>query len=93
MSAAVFTVVKVTPEFIVIRDLSNHYPQAKSVTNDADGVVDRVLTDHGTERRILYYDSSGELDELCHNGRIFTGFKAWRKAEPETEFHENGDGL
>jgi hypothetical protein len=94
MSRAVYTLEKITPEFVVIRDQCNHYPDAMSVTNDAERVVGHLLRAEITSRsplggqalmngqRILYYDTDGELDELCHDGLKFTGFAPWRKECP-----------
>lgn len=46
---------------------------ARSVTNDADRVVARILADY-PGYRIIYRDSLGNWDELKHDGARFTGF-------------------
>ena len=54
---------------ITIKDLNGPV----SVTNDAERVVEDILRVHGN-LRIFYYDSMGNRDELCHDGKHFTGF-------------------
>lgn len=44
-----------------------------SVTNDAENVVIKLLTNSGN-KRIVYKDTMGNWDELCHNGRNFTHY-------------------
>jgi len=58
-------------KFVLLEDL-NH--GNKSVTNDAEAVVDIVLEKYGNDKRIFYIDSSGFTDELCHDGKGFTNF-------------------
>lgn len=53
---------------------------AKSVTNDAENVIDelaRVYTLQG--RRVIYMDSEGVFDELRHDGAHFVGFAPVRE--------------
>ncbi len=45
----------------------------KSVTNDAENVVQQILNLYGN-RRIMYCDSDNRWDELLHDGNKFTGF-------------------
>lgn len=59
-------------KFVVIKDLDAE--GTKSVTNDAEAVVERVLMEVGRDKRIFYYDSTNALDELCHDGVRFTDF-------------------
>lgn len=60
-----------------------------SVTNDAEAVVEEVIkwiTEfHNSKRpfKIHYLDSMGRRDELCHDGKKFTGFAPVDPA-PET---------
>lgn len=58
---------------LIIRDENG----GMSVTNDAERVVEELfnigLLDNN--RQLFYYDSVGDLDELVHDGRDFTGFK------------------
>jgi hypothetical protein len=69
-----FSIVKNVPgEPLVIldRNLGN-----MSVTNDAEAVVES-LTREGllpTNRRLFYYDSDGQLDEIIHKDGEFVGF-------------------
>jgi hypothetical protein len=58
--------------FVIIKDLDQGN---KSVTNDAEAVVERMLLEVGRFHRIFYIDSCGQTDELEHDGVKFTGFK------------------
>ncbi len=59
---------------IVIRDVG-HAHGRMTVTNDAETVVFDLGLPAGC--RLFYYDSSGDLDELVHDGHgIFIGFAA-----------------
>lgn len=51
----------------------------RSVTNDAENVVLEVLRGSAVER-ILYRDTELNWDELCHDGKEFTGFAPIRDA-------------
>lgn len=55
---------------IMVEDLGGPY---MSVTNDAESVVREMFTLYG-DKRILYIDSIGNLDELLHDRGRFTGF-------------------
>lgn len=68
-----FEVVKEAPGFVWIRDLDDG---AMSVTNDADAVVAALVAARGNVR-IIYRDSMGHWDELCHDhGRFLTYARA-----------------
>jgi hypothetical protein len=67
-----FEIVFVESEFILIKDLDLGN---KSVTNDAEAVVEMLLDSFG-DRRIFYYDSTNEIDELEHDGKRFATFGA-----------------
>lgn len=60
---------------LVIRDVGR---ECMSITNDAEAVVEdlvsRGLLPAG--RRLFYYDSDGQLDELLVEDGRFAGFKA-----------------
>lgn len=63
-----------TPRLVVIDDIGK---EDRSVTNDAEAVVadlhEQGLLPPGTI--LLYYDSTGTLDQLKHDGAgNFTGF-------------------
>lgn len=58
-------------EFFVISDVGGL--GRRSVTNDAERVVDQ-LAPILNGRRLLYFDSTGRLDELLHDGHNFHGF-------------------
>jgi hypothetical protein len=57
---------------IVIRDLGP-WDEHPTVTNDAEWVVSQLVPLVGS-RRLYYYDSEGELDELVIRGGRFAGF-------------------
>jgi hypothetical protein len=62
-----------TDDKIIIRDVGR---DCMSITNDAEAVV-RDLHRNGMldRRRLYYYDSDGQLDELKHDGNgLFKGF-------------------
>lgn len=71
MREAIYEVVEETHEKVVIRDIG-HDRGRPSVTNDAEGVVARVK--NLGSRRLFYFDSQGDLDELLHVGGVFVGF-------------------
>ena len=64
-----YSIHKVTDEaiFIIDNDIG------KSVTNDAEGIVARLVGLHGN-KPIFYRDTMGQWDELVHNNGVFTGF-------------------
>jgi hypothetical protein len=73
MLRASYRIEEQTDEKVVIRDVGR---ECMSVTNDAEAVV-RDLQRNGMldKRRLFYYDSDGQLDELKHDGAgIFQGF-------------------
>lgn len=55
----------------VVPNQRNPFP---SITNDAIAVVEHVLY-HYPKRRIIYRDSMGRWDELCHDGLKFICFR------------------
>lgn len=64
---------------IVLRDVG-HDKGFMSVTNAVEEVTASVLRiarqlNEPPDARIFYYDSDGRLDEICHDGRKFLGFK------------------
>ena len=67
-----FEIIFVESEFILLKDLDLGN---KSVTNDAEAVVEMILDSFG-DKRIFYYDSTNDIDELCHDKKRFTGFAA-----------------
>lgn len=66
---AIYRVVSVTPDIITIRDLDD----GRSVTNDAERIVAKLIAEWGN-KRILYYDTMGNLDELLHEAGVFKGY-------------------
>ena len=57
-----------TPEVLVIRDLNN--PACRSITNAAEDVVKYLYQagDLKGNRRLWYYDTDGNKDEIIHDG-------------------------
>lgn len=74
-NAARFEIVEHDPHQVVLRDLGpwNEHP---TITNDAEGVVERLILASMVKAdiRLLYFDSEGEVTELRHDGHRFTGF-------------------
>lgn len=69
-----FEIVSDSAEQLVIRDVGRG--SVLSVTNDVEWVVES-LYDRGLLRegkRLLYYDSCGDLDEIIHCDGRFDGF-------------------
>lgn len=79
-----YEIVSNTPgSTLIIRDVGheNH----RSVTNDAENVVAdlSLLGWLPPGRRLFYYDSQGQLDELLVRNGKFAGFKAGPRAAAE----------
>ena len=66
-----YSVDRVEDGIVHITDLN----LGKSVTNDAENVVDELIKQYGN-LRILYTDSCGNVDELLHVNGHFCGFAA-----------------
>lgn len=69
MARAKYVIESVTIHFIYLVDLQ----QGCSITNDAEAVVKEV-TERWGNKRILYWDSMDNQDELCHTKGVFTHF-------------------
>lgn len=81
---AIYDIESTTRERVVIRDLDG----PRSVTNDAEAVVaelwDRgMLWGDAGDKRIFYYDTNGDLSELCCIGPTFTGFAPINQADSQ----------
>lgn len=67
---------------LYLRDLSASRG-SMTITNDAEAVVKHCaasgMLGRAKDRRILYYDSEGDLDELVHDRGVFLGFKSARE--------------
>jgi hypothetical protein len=61
---------------LIIKDIGP-WDKFMTVTNNAEGVVEELFAAGylNNGRRLFYYDSENELDELIHDGGKFTGFK------------------
>jgi len=69
---AKFVIEKETDEYIYIKDIG---VDEKSVTNDATVVVANLYEHHDLKnRRLIYRDSLGSIDEIKHKNGIFTGY-------------------
>jgi hypothetical protein len=55
-----------------------------SVTNDAENVVEKLLTNYGN-KRIIYRDTMGSWDELCHDGKKFTHYMS---LQPDDQLYD-----
>ena len=66
-----FLVEQDKPDRLVIRDIGHE--THRSVTNDAENVVATLAGKLGN-RRLFYYDSMGEMDELLVKNGQFAGF-------------------
>ena len=87
---AEFVAVAVEDDYIVVKDVG-HLTGCKSVTNDAEAVVELIIKDFGDDfnnRKIYYIDSDEQLDELVHDGEKFTGFHFGAPEEVMNK-HEN----
>jgi len=74
-----------TARFVIIPSESDHgkltiqdvgHLRGKSITNDVEAVVES-LTREGLlldDRRLFYYDSDGQLDEIIHKDGYFVDF-------------------
>lgn len=70
-----FIILKNTPTEVIIRDIG--WSIGMSVTNDAESAVEYLML-HGylyAGKRLLYYDSEDQLDEITFDKHGFTGFK------------------
>ena len=75
-----YAVVKVTENTIYIVDLNG----PRSITNDAERVVVDLLAEYDRFKDIIYRDSTGQWDELQHDGTKFTGYgPGVAQGEPE----------
>jgi hypothetical protein len=78
MARAKYRVESQTDDTLFIRDVGQ---DSMTVTNDAEAVV-RDLYRNGmlADRRLLYADSEGTIDELRHDGKgAFMGFAPGKK--------------
>lgn len=60
--SANFSIIEDTPQRIVLKDIGP-WDRHLTITNDAEEVVRRVAN-RLKGRRLFYYDSEGEMDEL-----------------------------
>jgi len=69
-----YSIVRSDAQQIVIRD-EGPWDRHLTITNDAEAIV-AGLHESGSlrGRKLLYYDSDGQLDELVHEGGRFVRF-------------------
>lgn len=72
MRCANYTIVADNDKELVIIDVGP-WDQFPTITNSAERVVDELAGRLG-DRKLLYYDSDGNLDELLVNNEAFAGF-------------------
>jgi hypothetical protein len=70
-----------TPEILIIEDIGPH-DRYLTITNDVKNVVAALAYANQLPdgRRLLYYDSEGNLDEIVVDGGRFVGFRPARRA-------------
>lgn len=71
--SARFDVLAIQSDLIVLVDVGP-WDKYLTVTNDAEGVIQKLSSRGLDGRRVIYYDSEGEPTELRHNGARFTGY-------------------
>jgi hypothetical protein len=75
MNHAEFSIEAETPDYIFIADTGHTH--ARTITNDAEFVVETLVRENALrERRLFYQDSEGQIDELAHTGKRFLEFHA-----------------
>jgi hypothetical protein len=78
MNEANFEIVSDEPTYVVIRDIGP-WDKHPTVTNAAEGVVARLAPalagEYNENRRLFYYDSNGQLDEMLVDHGRFAGFR------------------
>lgn len=78
---SIYKIVQNTPgSTLIIRDVGHN--DHRSVTNDAEKVVADLVAsgDLPPGRRLFYYDSEGQLDELLVRDGKFAGFRPGPRA-------------
>ena len=67
-----FAIQQETPEYVYIIDTGIIH---KSVTNDADAVLAHLSENNNLgNRRLIYRDGHGRIDEIVHENGTFKGF-------------------
>lgn len=73
---AQYLIQKVTEDCVYIVDRCNELG-SMSITNDAEAVTAHLYRLY-SGKRIIYRDTEGNWDELCHTDGVFTGFAPTR---------------
>jgi hypothetical protein len=70
-----YEIIKNRPDCIYIRDLALE-KGCMSITNAAEDVIEDLRQKGllSAEKKVLYEDTMGEVDELKHDGTKFRGF-------------------
>lgn len=76
MREANYAILRCASTYVLLAD-EGPWDKYKTITNAAEEVVRELLERNPgfRGRRILYYDSEGELSELLHDNKQFTGFR------------------
>lgn len=71
-----YKLIKERPNEILIEDRSGVWKGRKTITNAAELVIEDLFWRNLIKKstRVLYIDSDGNISELSHDGRKFTGF-------------------
>ncbi len=72
--AARWSIVRSDGDSVTIRD-EGPWDKHRTVTNDAEHVVAQMVGEYGLgTRRLFYYDSDNQLDEILVSNGVFAGF-------------------
>ena len=76
-----FSIARCSEEYLYIIDCGG---DTRTVTNNAENVVELLYESYNLgNRRLIYRDSLGEIDEIIHENGQFKGFKAGYKGIAE----------
>lgn len=73
MKRANYEILVDSPGALVIKDLGP-WNEHRTVTNDVERVVEELVSRLG-ERRLFYFDSHGDFDEIVMNEGRFASFR------------------
>ena len=76
MTKANYEILVVNDDIVIIKDVGP-WDQFMTITNDAEGVVEDLAQKGflSRPRRLMYYDSENQCDEIVHKDGKFVGFK------------------
>lgn len=79
-----YKILRDCPSFVLIQDMGP-WNQHKSVTNDAESVVEELAPGLG-DRKLFYIDSDGRTDRLLVKDGKFAGFKREEPRDANSKF-------